>query len=51
MARLAQEHNPKVIIAGASVYPRIIDFSRFAEVAQAIDAFFIVDMAHIADQV
>jgi len=48
MASLAQEHKPKVIIAGASAYPRIIDFSKFAEVAQSINALFIVDMAHIA---
>ncbi len=48
MTKLAKEHKPKVIIAGASAYSRIIDFTRFAEVAHSIDAIFIVDMAHIA---
>ena len=48
MAKLAKEHKPKVIIAGASAYPRIIDFNRFAEVAKACGAYLMVDMAHIA---
>lgn len=48
MAKLAKEHSPKVIIAGASAYPRIIDFNRFAEVAKSCDAYLMVDMAHIA---
>jgi len=48
MAELAREHRPKVIIAGASAYPRIIDFDRFAEVAASCEAYFMVDMAHIA---
>lgn len=48
VAALAQEHRPKVIIAGASAYPRIIDFHRFAEIAQASGAALMVDMAHIA---
>lgn len=46
--KLAKEHSPKVIIAGASAYPRIIDFNRFAEIAQSVKAVFMVDMAHIA---
>ena len=45
---LAREHRPKVIIAGASAYPRIIDFARFAEIAHAVGAYLMVDMAHIA---
>ncbi|MDZ4169793.1 MAG: serine hydroxymethyltransferase [Coriobacteriia bacterium] len=48
MERLAHEHKPKMIIAGASAYPRIIDFERFAAVAKAVDAVLMVDMAHIA---
>ena len=46
--KLAQEHKPKMIIAGASAYPREIDFERFAEIAKEVDAYFMVDMAHIA---
>ena len=46
--RLAKEHRPKLIIAGASAYPRIIDFKRFSEIAQEVDAYLLVDMAHIA---
>ena len=46
--RLAQEHKPKLIIAGASAYPRIIDFERMAAAAHAVGALFMVDMAHIA---
>jgi len=45
---LAKTHRPKIIIAGASAYPRTIDFNRFAEIAKACDALFMVDMAHIA---
>lgn len=45
---LALKHRPKVIVAGATAYPRIIDFQAFASVAQEIDAIFCVDMAHIA---
>jgi glycine hydroxymethyltransferase len=45
---LAEEYRPKMIIAGASAYPRIIDFNRFAEIAQASGAALMVDMAHIA---
>ncbi|WP_425404698.1 serine hydroxymethyltransferase [Hwanghaeella sp.] len=46
--RLAQEHKPKLIIAGGSAYPRIIDFKRFREIADSVGAFFMVDMAHFA---
>jgi glycine hydroxymethyltransferase len=48
MERLAHEHKPKLIIAGASAYSLHIDFERFARVAKAIGAFFMVDMAHYA---
>jgi glycine hydroxymethyltransferase len=46
--RLASQHRPKMIVAGASAYPRIIDFQRFAEIAKSVDANLMVDMAHIA---
>jgi glycine hydroxymethyltransferase len=46
--RLAKEHRPKLIIAGASAYPRIIDYPRFRQVADGIGAYLMVDMAHIA---
>lgn len=45
---LAKKHNPKLIIAGASAYPRAIDFSIFADIAHEVGAVFMVDMAHIA---
>ncbi|MCC6586598.1 MAG: serine hydroxymethyltransferase [Bryobacterales bacterium] len=48
LARLALEHKPKMIIAGASAYPRIIDFARFREVADSVGAIFLVDMAHFS---
>ncbi|MBO4343230.1 MAG: serine hydroxymethyltransferase [Clostridia bacterium] len=48
MESLAKETKPKMIIAGASAYPRIIDFERFANVAKQVGAIFMVDMAHIA---
>lgn len=48
MERLAHEHRPKLIIAGASAYSLRIDFERFARVAKAIGAYFMVDMAHYA---
>src|SRR5215467_12629283 len=48
LARLAEEHRPKLIITGASAYPRIIDFARFRQVADAVGAVFLVDMAHIS---
>lgn len=46
--RLAMEHKPKLIIAGGSAYPRVIDFKRFREIADKIGAWFMVDMAHFA---
>ena len=46
--KLAQEHKPKMIVAGASAYSRIIEFERIAKVAKAAGAIFFVDMAHIA---
>jgi len=46
--RLAREHQPKMIITGASAYPRTIDFARFRRIADAVGAVFLVDMAHIA---
>ena len=46
--RLAQEHSPKVIVAGYTAYPRTIDFQRFREIADAVGATLMVDMAHIA---
>jgi glycine hydroxymethyltransferase len=45
---LAREHKPKLIIAGASAYPRTMDYAPFAEIAREIGAIFLVDMAHIA---
>jgi len=48
VAGLAKEHRPKLIIAGASAYPRTIDFAFFQRVCEEIGAFFMVDMAHIA---
>ena len=48
MERLAHEHKPKLIIAGASAYSLHIDFERFAKVAKAVGAYFLVDMAHYA---
>jgi len=45
---LAQKHRPKMIVAGASAYPRIIDFAAFAEIAKSMGALLMVDMAHIA---
>lgn len=47
-ARIAQEAQPKLIVAGASAYPRVIDFERMAEIAHSVGAIFMVDMAHIA---
>lgn len=46
--RLAKEHKPKLIVAGASAYTRTIHFDRIAEIAKAVSAYFMVDMAHIA---
>lgn len=45
---LAHEHKPKLIVAGASAYPRIIDFERIGRIAKDVGAYFMVDMAHIA---
>lgn len=45
---LALEHKPKMIVAGASAYPRVIDFARLSEIAKKVGAYFMVDMAHIA---
>ncbi len=45
---MAKKHRPKLIIAGASAYPRIIDFAKFREIADEVSALFMVDMAHIA---
>lgn len=45
---LAQEHKPKLIVAGASAYPRIIDFEKFSEIAKSVGAYLMVDIAHIA---
>ncbi len=45
---LAIEHKPKLIVAGASAYPRVIDFARLSEIAKKVGAYFMVDMAHIA---
>jgi glycine hydroxymethyltransferase len=46
--RLAKEHKPKLIVAGCSAYPRILDFARFRAIADSVDALLMVDMAHIA---
>jgi len=48
VARLAHEHRPKVIMCGASAYPRLIDFARFAEIAKDVGAYLVADIAHIA---
>jgi glycine hydroxymethyltransferase len=48
VARLADEHKPKLIVAGGSAYPRIIDFARFRQIADATGALFMVDMAHFS---
>jgi glycine hydroxymethyltransferase len=48
LAELAREHRPKMIIAGASAYPRVLDFPRFREIADSVGALLMVDMAHIA---
>jgi glycine hydroxymethyltransferase len=47
-ADLAKKHRPKLIVAGASAYPRIIDFNAFAQIADSVDAKLMVDMAHVA---
>lgn len=48
LERLAREHKPKLIVAGGSAYPRIIDFKRIGEIANSVGAYFLVDMAHVA---
>jgi len=48
LERLAKESKPKLIVAGASAYPRVIDFQRFRKIADEVGALFMVDMAHIA---
>ena len=48
IAELAKAHKPKMILAGASAYPRIIDFKRFRQIADSVGAYLFVDMAHIA---
>lgn len=48
LAQLAKQHRPKLIVAGASAYPRIIDFEAFANIAASVNAYLMVDMAHIA---
>lgn len=48
MERIAKENRPKLIVAGASAYPRVIDFERISAIAKSVGALFMVDMAHIA---
>ena len=48
VAAQAREHKPKLVIAGASAYPRLLDFAKFAEICREVGALFMVDMAHIA---
>jgi glycine hydroxymethyltransferase len=48
VGRLAQEHRPKMIIAGFSAYSRVIDWARFRHIADSVGAYFVVDMAHVA---
>ncbi|MDE6149489.1 MAG: serine hydroxymethyltransferase [Ruminococcus sp.] len=48
LEKLAKENKPKLIVAGASAYPRTIDFERISNIAKSVDAYFMVDMAHIA---
>jgi glycine hydroxymethyltransferase len=48
LAAKAREHRPKLVIAGASAYPRTLDFAKFAEIAREVGAMLLVDMAHIA---
>jgi glycine hydroxymethyltransferase len=46
--RLAEEHKPRMVIAGFSAYSRVIDWARFAQIAKSVGAYFVVDMAHVA---
>src|SRR5262249_15563111 len=48
LARLAAEHLPKLIVAGGSAYPRIIDFARIRQIADSVNALMLVDMAHFS---
>ncbi|MGE4589485.1 MAG: serine hydroxymethyltransferase [Acidaminococcaceae bacterium] len=48
LEKLAEEHKPKIIVGGASAYPRVIDFARMAEIAHKVGALLMVDMAHVA---
>jgi glycine hydroxymethyltransferase len=48
VVKLAEQHRPKMIVAGASAYPRIIDFKQFSDIAASVGAYLMVDMAHIA---
>ncbi len=48
VARLAREHRPRIIVCGATAYPRIIDFARFRAIADEVGAYLLADMAHIA---
>ena len=48
VADLAKEHRPKVIMAGFSAYSRVVDWARFREIADSVDAYLVVDMAHVA---
>ena len=48
LERLAKEHQPKLIVGGASAYSRVIDFERMAQIVKSVGAYFMVDMAHIA---
>ncbi len=48
LAKMALEHRPKLIVTGASAYPRTLDFARFREIADSVGAYLMVDMAHIA---
>ncbi len=48
LSQLAKKHRPKMIIAGASAYPRVLDFKAFAEISESVGAYLMVDMAHIA---
>jgi len=48
VVRLAREHKPRIVVVGASAYPRVLDFARFGEIAREVGAAVVVDMAHIA---
>jgi glycine hydroxymethyltransferase len=48
VARLAREHKPKILVVGASAYPRVLEFAKFAQIARDVGAAMVVDMAHIA---